>query len=161
MFIEYREWGREGEREGEKQQCERERDIDRLPFIHAPTRDLTHNLGMCVTGNWTRNTLVCSMTSHELTHASQGHSEFLMWKPVNVIEGEWYRNWEEGLWTRLPGVNPNTTITNYVYLRMFFTLSLPQFPHVVKGFKNCTYAKKFGKIKRKGLEERMHTADTI
>ena len=40
MLADLRERGREGERE-------RERDIDGLPLIHAPTRDQTCKLGMC------------------------------------------------------------------------------------------------------------------
>lgn len=30
--------------------------------------------------------------------------------------------------------NPGETITNYINLRIFLTLSLPQFSHVIKGF---------------------------
>ena len=41
----FRERGREGEREGEKQQCARDTLMGCL--LHAPTGDLAHNLGTC------------------------------------------------------------------------------------------------------------------
>ena len=40
MFIALRDRGRRGE-------TDRQTDIDWLPPIHIPTRDQTHNLGMC------------------------------------------------------------------------------------------------------------------
>ena len=43
------EMGKEGEKQGERHQCER--DIRWLSFSHAPTRDQTHNPGMCCDWN--------------------------------------------------------------------------------------------------------------
>ena len=45
MFTDFREKGREGERGRET--LRGERNIDWLPFVHAPTREKTYNLGMC------------------------------------------------------------------------------------------------------------------
>ena len=47
-FIDPGERGREREREGEKHQCER--DIDRSPLPHTPTRDQTYIPGVCPDG---------------------------------------------------------------------------------------------------------------
>ena len=47
MLIDFREWEREGEREGDKHQCERETLIGQLPLICDPTWDQACNPGMC------------------------------------------------------------------------------------------------------------------
>ena len=44
MLIDFRERGREGEKEGEKHRCEREALTDCLSF--CPDWDRTHSLGM-------------------------------------------------------------------------------------------------------------------
>ena len=48
---------REEEREREERYMDvRERNIDCLPSIRAPTRDRTHNLGMCPDWGWNPQT---------------------------------------------------------------------------------------------------------
>lgn len=69
---------------------------------------------------------------------------FLMCKPSRLMSlrqnGIEIENMGAGV--RLPGLKLNTIVTNYIYLRMLVTLSLPQFPHAVKGFENCAYTKR-------------------
>ena len=55
MFIYFGERGmegdrkrrRDGKREGERETLMCERNMGQLPLIFSPTRDPTHNLGMC------------------------------------------------------------------------------------------------------------------
>ena len=49
----FRERGREGEKEGEKHQCERKISVGCLPLVHPPTGDRTHNPLMC--SDWESN----------------------------------------------------------------------------------------------------------
>ena len=62
LFLE-RERGREGERDGEKQQ---------LPLIRALTEDQTPNPGMCPDQESNRQPLLCWTTSNALSHTGQG-----------------------------------------------------------------------------------------
>ena len=71
LFMYFSREGREGERVGEKFQCERKTSVT---SCIPPTGDLAHNPGMCLTGNPTSDLLVCWMTPNPLKHTSQGYT---------------------------------------------------------------------------------------
>ena len=69
----FRVRGMEGEREGEKHQCV-------FASWAPPNRDLICKPGMCLTGNQSRNPLVCKPALSTLSHTRQGYlrsSEYL------------------------------------------------------------------------------------
>ena len=70
LFI-FGERGREGEREGEKYQCERETLTGCL--FHAPHPGAEPTTRACaLTGNQTSDISLCRMTSSQLSHTGQG-----------------------------------------------------------------------------------------
>ena len=84
------ERGREGVREGEKVQCARETSIDCL--WHAPSRGTWPSTQACaLTGNWTSDLLVCSMTLIPLSHTSQSNNWCLLitWKKCTRVDVKW------------------------------------------------------------------------
>ena len=76
IYLLVRERGREGEREGEKDQCARHTSV--CCFSHAPKWGIwTANQACALTGNRTYNHLVCSLVLNPLSHTSQGSFFFL------------------------------------------------------------------------------------
>ena len=51
MLINFKEEGEKRERERERKMLMRERNMDRLPLVRAPTGDQTHNLACALTRN--------------------------------------------------------------------------------------------------------------
>ena len=66
-FFQEREKGREGERK-------RERNIHLLPAIHTPTRDQTHNPGMCT--DWGSNPKLFGAQDQALTNWTTGQGQY-------------------------------------------------------------------------------------
>ena len=62
------------ERGGRKK--ERERNIDRLSLVHIPTRTEPATQARALTGNQTRDLLLCRMTLNPLSHTGQGWKGF-------------------------------------------------------------------------------------
>ena len=69
LFI-FRETA-EGEREGEKHQCEGETSISYLSHTPQP-RTKSTTWARALTGNWTSNLSLCRTTSNQLSHTGQG-----------------------------------------------------------------------------------------
>lgn len=63
--------------------------------------------------------------------------------------------------TRLPGLNPGATVTNYVNLKVFLNSLCLSFLMLQKGLKIVPPLRELGEIKCNGLEEYKHTAGTI
>ena len=53
-----------------------ERNIDWLPFAHAPTRDRPATQVCALTGKRTNDILHCGMTLNQLSHTGQGKAFF-------------------------------------------------------------------------------------
>ena len=76
LFI-FRRRGREGKREGEKHQYEREMSIGCLSRAFQPgTEPATQ--ACALTGNQTWDLSLCGMTPNQLSHTSQGFKVFLI-----------------------------------------------------------------------------------
>ena len=70
-FIDSKERGRDGEREGEKHPCEREISISCI--LHPPRLGTEPATQACaLTGNQTSGSLLCGMTPNQQNHTSQG-----------------------------------------------------------------------------------------
>ena len=72
IFLE-KDRGREGEREKEKHQCEREALISCLSYTPSSGTEPATQAG-ALTGNWTRDLSLCRVTSNPLSHISQGNT---------------------------------------------------------------------------------------
>ena len=83
FFFDLRKRGREGEKEIEKHQCERETDIDWLSPIRTPNRDQIYHLDMCPV--WGRNLHPFGVQDNAST--SQGSTTFfiLLTPPQNPV----------------------------------------------------------------------------
>ena len=84
-----RERGREGEREAEKNPCERETLISSFSFVPQPGTEPTSQA--CVwTGNRTNNLLLCGMAPNQLSHTSQGRRWYLsLWLVIKREVLKW------------------------------------------------------------------------
>ena len=84
-FLIFREKGREGERKGEKHQCEREISIGCLPYV--PQLGTKYATQACaLTWNQTSDLSVCRMTPNKLCHTSQGMTTSLNAQPQTTVQ---------------------------------------------------------------------------
>ena len=73
-IFERRREGGGGEGERERQTVMWERNINSLPPIGTPTKDQTHNLGMCPDQDWARNLLVYGMMLQPIEQPAKADS---------------------------------------------------------------------------------------